>query len=140
MCEIRTKEKEMKGWIGVDLDGTLAHYDEWRGPFHIGPPVPAMVARVKQWLRDGIDVRIFTARVDGGEAALLAGDTKGHLYKDVNAIKGAIRHWCVMHIGVDLPITNVKDYAMAELWDDRCVRVEKNTGVRISPSDYEEVL
>ena len=22
----------MSGWIGVDLDGTLAHYDGWKGP------------------------------------------------------------------------------------------------------------
>ena len=26
----------MKGWIGVDLDGTLAQYDHWRGIEHIG--------------------------------------------------------------------------------------------------------
>lgn len=32
------------GWIGVDLDGTLAVYDEWRGVSHIGAPVPAMLA------------------------------------------------------------------------------------------------
>lgn len=24
------------GWIGVDLDGTLAGYDGWVGPEHIG--------------------------------------------------------------------------------------------------------
>lgn len=28
------------GWIGVDLDGTLAIYDVWRGANHIGEPVP----------------------------------------------------------------------------------------------------
>jgi len=39
----------MNPWIGVDLDGTLAVYDGWRGPEHIGPPVPAMVERVKRW-------------------------------------------------------------------------------------------
>ena len=27
-----------KGWIGVDLDGTLAHYDKWRGVEHVGDP------------------------------------------------------------------------------------------------------
>ena len=40
----------MKGWIGVDLDGTLAHYDKWRGVEHIGKPVPVMLERVKKWL------------------------------------------------------------------------------------------
>ncbi len=28
----------MTGWIGVDLDGTLAKFDEWDGD--IGEPVP----------------------------------------------------------------------------------------------------
>jgi hypothetical protein len=23
------------GWIGVDFDGTLAHYDRWEGPEHV---------------------------------------------------------------------------------------------------------
>lgn len=36
------------GWIGVDLDGTLAHYDRWRGIDHVGDPVPAMMNRVKE--------------------------------------------------------------------------------------------
>lgn len=32
-----------KPWLGVDLDGTLAVYDKWRGIEHIGAPIPAMV-------------------------------------------------------------------------------------------------
>ena len=35
------------GWIGVDLDGTLAEYHGWKGSEHIGPPIPLMVERVK---------------------------------------------------------------------------------------------
>ena len=45
------------GWIGVDLDGTLAYYDYWRGPEHIGEPIPAMLERVQRWLAEGKDVR-----------------------------------------------------------------------------------
>ena len=52
-----------RGWIGVDLDGTLAEYNGWQGPANIGAPIPAMVERVKAWLEEGRDVRIFTARV-----------------------------------------------------------------------------
>lgn len=37
----------MSGWIGVDLDGTLAFYDSWRGIDHIGAPIPLMLQRVK---------------------------------------------------------------------------------------------
>lgn len=42
------------GWIGVDLDGTLAHYDSWRGVDHIGAPVIPMLDRVK--VNTGISV------------------------------------------------------------------------------------
>ena len=35
----------LSGWIGVDLDGTLAEYHGWNGGA-IGEPVPAMLARV----------------------------------------------------------------------------------------------
>ncbi len=100
-----------RGWIGVDLDGTLAYYDGWRGPHHIGPPVPAMLARVKQWVADDVvDVRIFTARANDPEQA------------------AAVVEWCVHHIGVELVVTATKDYGMIALWDDRCVQVEPNTG------------
>ena len=37
------------GWIGVDLDGTLAKYSTWNNG-QIGDPIPAMVERVKKWL------------------------------------------------------------------------------------------
>lgn len=107
-----------RGWIGVDLDGTLAEYDHWRGEAHIGTPVPRMVARVKRWRRAGREVRIFTARVcaDGGDA------------RDVATVRRYIEAWSLKHLGEVLPVTNVKDYGMIELWDDRAVSVEKNTG------------
>ena len=109
-----------KGWIGVDLYGTLAVYEGWRGAGHIGEPVVPMVTRVLRWLTAGEDVRIFTARVGP--------------QKDVNdAIRAreGIDAWCLKHLGQTLPITATKDYAMRELWDDRCVQVEPNTGRRV---------
>jgi len=112
----------MAGWIGVDLDGTLATYDGWVDEHHIGLPIPAMVARVKAWLAEGKEVRIFTARVavaDGNRAT-----------SSVDAIRASIQNWCRIHIGALLDITCTKDYGMIELWDDRCVQVIPNTGQR----------
>lgn len=109
------------GWIGVDLDGTLAFYDKWKGVDHIGEPVTLMVARVKSWLAEGIDVRIMTARVSGAR-------------DDLPQAVRAIEQWCLLHLGKVLPITHEKDFSMIELWDDRVVPVEKNTGVRLSPA------
>lgn len=111
-----------QGWIGVDLDGTLAHYDEWRGIGHIGLPVPAMVERVKRWLAEGRDVRIFTARVSGRDDA------------ECQAAFDAIDRWCLGLFGYPLPVTCVKDFEMIELWDDRAVAVEPNTGRALNVS------
>jgi hypothetical protein len=100
----------MSGWIGVDLDGTLAYYDGWKGPEHIGDPIPAMLSRVRAWIAQGREVRIFTARAS-------VPDQVPHVVE-----------WCKQHIGVALQVTNTKDFGMVELWDDRCVQVRPNTG------------
>jgi hypothetical protein len=118
----------MSGWIGVDLDGTLAEYGGWVSEAHIGKPVPRMAARVRSWLAAGRDVRIFTARVDGGEVALLMGNQAGEKFKDVERIRSIIQDWTEEHFGVRLPVTNKKDYGMVELWDDRAMQVIPNTG------------
>ena len=107
-----------KGWIGVDLDGTLAQYDGWKGETRIGPPVPRMLARVKAWLAEGKTVKILTARVGRTQPDELA------------AVTNAIQAWCQEHIGTVLEVTATKDYSMIELWDDRCVQVIPNTGLR----------
>lgn len=121
----------MSGWIGVDLDGTLAVYDGWRSEEHIGEPVPSMAFRVRKWLADGRDVRIFTARVDGGEVAIAMGNVEGEKFRNVDRIRSIIQDWTEFHFGVRLPVTNKKDYGMVELWDDRAVQVEPNTGKRM---------
>lgn len=110
----------MDEWIGVDLDGTLAEYDGWQGIEHIGAPVPAMVERVKRWLGEGRKVKVFTARYSepGSQAA----------------VRYSVWKWTKEHIGVTLPVTNTKDFGMSELWDDRAVAVEPNTGRQLTPS------
>lgn len=113
------------GWIGVDLDGTLAELHEWQGPSHIGKPIPAMVDRVRGWLAQGLDVRICTARVATG---------KGHSMAEALEARVAITTFCVEQFGTALPITAQKDYQMIELWDDRAVTVETNTGKVIGRS------
>jgi len=120
------------GWIGVDLDGTLAYYDYWRGAEHIGEPIPAMLERVRKWLAEGKDVRIFTARVDRETAALSMGRSGVDSAGTVTAVEMCIQRWCEKHIGRVLPITCSKDYGMIELWDDRCVQVIPNTGRTIA--------
>jgi len=104
----------LSGWIGVDLDGTLAEYGGWQGINHIGAPIPKMVTRVRRWLDQGREVRIFTARVCHVD--------------EREAVVATIHAWLERHGLPQLQVTNVKDFGMVELWDDRCVQVEQNTG------------
>jgi hypothetical protein len=109
------------GWIGVDLDGTLAHYTTWPKDGSVGAPIPKMVNRVREWLKSNKDVRIFTARIAVHSA-------RGE--EDQREQIQLIQNWCYQHIGKVLPITYQKDYAMVELWDDRAVQIVPNTGER----------
>lgn len=120
----------MSGWIGVDLDGTLAEYHGFVNEEHIGEPVIEMATRVRKWLEDGKDVRIFTARVDGGLVAISMGNPAGENFRDIPRIRKIIQDWTEKHFGIRLPVTNQKDYGMIELWDDRAIRVVMNKGCR----------
>jgi len=109
-------------WIGVDLDGTLAFYDGWKGIDDIGEPIPAMVHRVREWLARGIKVKVFTARIA----------VSNQVQRELAIL--AIKTWTKAHLGASLEVTNVKDLDMVELWDDRAVQVEANTGRLIGMS------
>lgn len=104
-----------RGWIAVDFDGTL---QVWvgNGPI-MGPPIMPMVKRVRAWIANGQEVRIFTAR-----ASIKTEDVR------VAAI-AAIELWCEEHLGMKLAVTCIKDTSCLEIWDDKAIRVIKNTGL-----------
>lgn len=96
--------------IYVDLDGTLAKYNGWKGPENIGEPVPAMLDRVYDWIRHGQTVKIFTARASVPEQI------------------EPIKKW-LTKLGLgDLEVTCIKGFDGVEFWDDRAVTVKMNTG------------
>jgi hypothetical protein len=109
-----------EGWVGVDLDGTLAVYTKGDyNSFTIGPPIPKMVSRVKTWLKEGKKVKIFTARANPET------ETAGRF----EVCLRIIREWCLQHLGEELEITCSKDYHCYEIWDDRAIQVIPNTGI-----------
>jgi hypothetical protein len=114
------------GWVGFDLDRTLAHYTEWLGIGNIGAPVPAMAAHVKAWIAEGRDVRIFTARISIPE------DTSKRAERELEAAVNlaAVRLWCFKHLGKVLPVTCVKDYKCDAIYDDIAVQIVPNEGRR----------
>ena len=117
----------VKGWIGIDLDGTLAEYHGWNNG-KIGEPIQLMVERVKGWLAEGKSVRIMTARVGIQEDAYSEESGSAATKEFADCQRSLIEDWCLEHVGQKLPVTAAKDFAMIELWDDRVVRVEHNTG------------
>jgi len=102
-------------WIGVDLDGTLAHeIPDSQDPDQIGEPVQAMMQRVLAWIDQGQTVKIFTARASVPRQIIL------------------VKEWLKQHGLPDLEVTNAKDFKMIELWDDRAVQVTRNSGEPLS--------
>jgi hypothetical protein len=125
----KPKEKELQlhpdSWVGFDLDGTLAVYPH-SFP-EIGPPVPIMLARLRQLLDAGIRCKIFTGRV------CLAPKEIGS-YEDqsfqwfVDEQRNRVETWCKEYVGRVLEVTAEKDLRMIALFDDRAIAVETNTG------------
>jgi len=107
-----------RGWIAVDLDGTLAHYDPEHGVEIVGRPIEPIVYRIQRWLAMGIEVRIFTARASRADLIPPLQDWLGE-------------------IGLgQLAITNRRDTDLLQIWDDRVVQLEMNTGTVLTPREY----
>lgn len=118
-----------QGWVGVDLDGCLAHYDKWPKDGSIGEPIMPMVEHVRKMLAAGTDVRIFTARVYyGGGVSKESGRRADPQFVGEQRVK--IELWCMRWLGKVLPITCTKDFQMVQLIDDRAIQIVPNTGRR----------
>lgn len=141
------------GWIGVGFDGSLARYErkKYRAKT-IGEPVPRMVKRIKNWLDEGKEVRVFTSRCypftnvnkDADLLAMLASAQKAgpmviEEAKEACEEIASIREFCHNNVGEILTITCVKDKDMIELWDDKTVQIEHNTGIRIDGKENNHV-
>ena len=95
--------------IAFDLDGTLAHYGGFKGPENIGAPIEPMMTLMRKYIDEGETVVIFTART-----------------KDSWPY---IKRWLDKYGFFKIEITNIKRPDMDIFYDDRCRRVEFNTGV-----------
>ena len=110
--------------IAVDFDGTLVKWpmempsafdpDLKFDPSAVGETVEIMANRVKEWLKQGHEVVIFTARVYDPKQAEIA--------------REAINKWCLDNIGEVLEVTCIKSHDIDVFYDDKAVTVEKDTG------------
>lgn len=112
------------GHVLCDLDGTLARYESGDvgryGITHIGAPIMPTVQLVRRWLREGRDVRIFTARSYGGNDPQRIEESQAAIEQ--------IRDWCRVILGRALPVVWYKTHSTDLILDDIAVAVEKNVG------------
>ena len=101
--------------IAVDLDGTLAHYDGWKGIGHIGCVIPEVANAMERAQDEGAEVHLFTARVSDPEDAAEA--------------HAVISKWAAANHFNFASITAVKHKFFTEFWDDRAIQVIKNSGM-----------
>jgi hypothetical protein len=112
MYGVMENDTPLRGWVGIDLDGTLAVASE--NLDEIGEPIPEMAERLLRFHRAGVQVKIFTARASTPKQVPL------------------IKAWLQRNQLPDIEITNIKDAAMARLYDDKAVQVIRNTGRIVS--------
>ena len=112
------------GWLGVDLDGTIAQWESGQGIDRIGNPIiGACWWRLLREIDGGREVRIMTARVS----------TEGHGAEEAQAQRQLIQDWLEAHGLPRLAVTCEKDQHMEELWDDRARQIQMNTGAFVEP-------
>lgn len=106
-----------EGWVGIDLDGTLAAWGKsWDG-WSIHEPIAKMVEKIHWLVENEIPWKIFTARVGHGDNSWNQGQRQ------------LIQYWCQEHLGCVPEVTATKDHYMVVLWDDRAWNVVMDTGV-----------
>ena len=119
----------------VDFDGTVAAHVSKDGenfeydPSKVGEPIDLMVKRVRKWLAEGREVVIFTARVHPYHGA-----------EDNDRARKAVEDFCLENFGRVLEVTCMKSPRFEEIWDDRVVRVERNTGLVSTQAGIDDPL
>lgn len=113
----------------VDFDGTLAVQMEPYNPKEAGPPIPATIKLVKQWIKKKEKIVIFTSRVN----------EVTHTQLEIRYARKLITAWCKKFLGKSFPITAVK-HPDFEYWDNKAHRVETNTGRILSQRITQSVM
>lgn len=102
-----------KFWYGFDFDGTLVKQKKFPD---YGKPIEKMVARVKRYLAQGKNVKIFTARAATPEQ------------------KKVVSDWTLQHIGQRLEVTNEKDHLCIRIIDNIARRAMADGSIKAAKS------
>lgn len=137
---LRTDEKKKQPSeenLLFDLDGTIAHYDGFKGPSVIGDPLgkgdaTSAYEKLRAALQAGKDARIFTARVFplGIDRSLTGLSDKEYQerLKQARVAQQAIDRWAEREFGKTVPTQCWKDQGSTDIFDDRAHAVDSRTG------------
>lgn len=114
-----------KRTVAVDLDGTLAHYDGWKGTDQIGEPLTGAKELLETLINSGYYVIIHSCRL----GSQLFNPDKYEDIKQLTDSRFAVKDWLDYH---KMPYDELwlgfgKPAAVAYI-EDRAVPVEKNLG------------
>jgi len=101
------------GWIGVGLDGTLAHVMTDCKNGEIGPVNPVAMSLLKNILGTGVRIKIVTPRV--AFPVCDCGSMNDRI-REAQDQKFKIQAWLARHGLPELEITCQIDLDMTELW------------------------
>lgn len=143
----RDPRADARGWIGFDLDGTLAYHDPDSGfKKEVGPPVGAdndgisLLDRVRVLISQGREVKIFTARIWPLGTLEELNPKNSARVREASEQLRLIRKFCLQNLGQILEVTCIKDPTMYKIVDDRAVTVERNTSrILAQPPDDEDI-
>jgi hypothetical protein len=90
-------------------------------PKIIGEPIPSMLNLVKENIKNGNDIKIFTARVS----------TYGSIKRIYDSIiaRYYINIWVKKNVGYKLDIVCAKDFKTRKIYDDIAISIKTNEGV-----------
>jgi len=108
---LKDNQKEKQKTYYIDFDGTIAYYDPNGNSGDIGEPIPGMLDKINNWIKQGIKIKIFTGRANIPES-----------------IK-PMKLWLKLNGFPELEITNTKGIDHDLILDDKAREVIFNTGV-----------
>lgn len=126
---IRIVNKDL-GWIGFDLDGTLVAHgsnDDVINHRINGEPIAEIVQLIHKHKAEGLEIKIFTARVSLGCGYDMSNAPINRIVFAKQA-REAIQAYCLIYFGEIFDITCEKDFNCVRIYDDRARHILCDTG------------
>ena len=115
---VQSAKNHTEQHYAVDFDSTIAHYESWdKQGNEIGKPIKPMIDKIKEWLKSGVKVSIFTARLSHNRI------------ESERQIALITKFLIENGLPDNLQITSMKMHYFTKFFDDRAYHVIPNVGI-----------